>query len=64
MLFYHVFFLKMTDKKFNFGGEKSAVKTVLPFIKTAVIELGTCAGHLRLGILNFAYGTFYWSQLQ
>lgn len=54
----------MTDKKFNFGGEKSAVKTVLPFIKTAVIELGTCAGQLRLGILNFTYGNFYWSQLQ
>lgn len=44
---------KWQDKKFNFGGEKSAVKTVLPFIKTAVIELGTCVGQLCLGILLF-----------
>lgn len=46
---------KWQDKKFNFGGEKSTVKTVLPFIKTAVIELGTCVGQLCLGIFNFAY---------
>lgn len=46
---------KWQDKKFNFGGEKSTVKTVLPFIKAAVIELWTWAGQLCLGILNFAY---------